>query len=405
MTTRIRRLGVVVSAIALGSALTATTAQAATPAPRLAWVTMQSWLASGHHLARLPIRRLPNRAVHTRHTTGPLDVPDPDLRSECQNQSSASTAVGWVKSRFETCFHQQQNLVLVRTDNGDEVGTIAFDEWILGFTYDGSRRVDFVPSIENLVVSTQPGYDATTWSIDQSFNTSVTSGPPAGLTRPAEESRNDLLGAWNSTPQWTLTYTSDATQVPTAGSILATYSTVGLNVDAAGAAEWNDPVVPYSYVRYDSAGSGGMKAQGTVFTDATVVYSLSLSDPTVQETARHIDDALHHPERTFPSILGKNVPGETLPLHRLTDPTRMSANSDAAKATCLAVWGPYDGTQLNCDEYPFQSSYEGAAAGDNQYSARLIDAADNQAAGRALLATYNTNRILDDDPFHVQITP
>lgn len=91
---------------------------------------------------------------------------------------------------------------------------------------------------------------------------------------------------------------------------------MGLLVDAAGAATWTDPVTRFSNVRFDSAGTGGMKAQGTVFTDARATYSLSLTDPFVPQSARHIDDALHHPERTFPSFLGKNVPSE---LHRDTD--------------------------------------------------------------------------------------
>ncbi|WP_352247673.1 NucA/NucB deoxyribonuclease domain-containing protein [Amycolatopsis nalaikhensis] len=52
------------------------------------------------------------------------------------------------------------------------------------------------------------------------------------------------------------------------------------------------------------------------------------------------------------------------------------------------MWGPYDGNLLNCDEYPFKSTREGAAKGDGNYSARLIDARDNQAAGNWLNSNY-----------------
>jgi hypothetical protein len=406
LTSILRRAGMAALVATVGASLTAVAAPGASaagppPDPQLAWLTAQSWIASGH---------APTASGSTHRLSGspatkalPADIPDPDLRTECAQQATASSATGWIKSRFESCFHQSQSLVLIRTDTGAEVGTLAFDEWILGFTYDGSRRVDFVPSIENIVVSTQPGYDAQTWSINEAFNTSVTSGPAAGLTRPTEEGRNDLLGAWDSTPQWTLTYTSDATQVPSPGSLLSTYSAVELSVSAPGTAGWSDPVSRYSDVRFDSAGTGGMKAQGTVFTDARVTFSLSLSDPTVAQSARHIDDALHHPERTFPSFLGKSIPGESVPLHRLTNKTQQNINNNAAMKTCKDVWGSYNGTLLNCDEFPFKTTYEGAGKGDGNYSARLIDAADNQTSGRQLGIFYNINRILDMDPFYVEV--
>jgi hypothetical protein len=43
--------------------------------------------------------------------------------------------------------------------------------------------------------------------------------------------------------------------------------------------------------------------------------------------------------------------------------------------------------------------------GHGNYSARLIDAKDNQAAGNLLGLFYNSNRILDGDVFDVATTP
>lgn len=119
-------------------------------------------MSDGHQLASLPVAHLGGlhhpagsvRGVVGAGAVTPGDVPDPDLRSQRQQQSSAPAAAGWLKSRFETCFHQRQDLVLVRTDTLAQVGTLGFDEWILAFAYDGSRRVDFVGSIENIDVST-----------------------------------------------------------------------------------------------------------------------------------------------------------------------------------------------------------------------------------------------------------
>lgn len=108
---------------------------------------------------------------------------------------------------------------------------------------------------------------------------------------------------------------------------------------------------------------------------------------------------------TFPSWVGKSTPGEDEPLHRVLDQEIRDDNRAEVRRTCLDIWGDYDGSQLNCDEYPFASTYEGAAFGDDRYSARLIDAADNQEAGRRLGQIFRQNRILDGDSFYVRIIP
>ncbi|MEU9005375.1 NucA/NucB deoxyribonuclease domain-containing protein [Streptomyces sp. NPDC048551] len=132
---------------------------------------------------------------------------------------------------------------------------------------------------------------------------------------------------------------------------------------------------------------------------------MSLKDPAVDQSARHILDAQQLPERTFPSWAGKTVPGSTEPLHRLIDKDKQEKNREKAIATCNDVWGDYKGTTLQCDEYPFASTKEGAAAPGNRFSARLIDGTDNETGGRKLNEMFTLNRILDGDAFYVKITP
>jgi hypothetical protein len=167
----------------------------------------------------------------------------------------------------------------------------------------------------------------------------------------------------------------------------------------------------HSNVRFDYAGIVAGKYRGTVFTEARVELALSLSDEAIKESTMHIRDALENPERTFPSWPGKSVPGAgDEPLHRLIDQDKSSLNRKVAIATCKDVWGEYDGTRLQCDEYPYASTYEGANARDgdaliNRYSARLIDGDDNEAGGRRLNAMYRANRMLDGDAFYIKINP
>ncbi|MEW1660604.1 hypothetical protein [Streptomyces sp. NPDC093707] len=135
-----------------------------------------------------------------------------DLREQCAKHQEAATSQGWLKSRFETCQKRPFDLVLRDTKGIQEIGRLWFDMWVLGFASDGARRVDYVSSIENIRVQTAPGSgaDARNWTVGQYFNhtTGFPSDPSSMVNGPKEESRDELLGAWDKKPQWALTYTS-----------------------------------------------------------------------------------------------------------------------------------------------------------------------------------------------------
>lgn len=332
---------------------------------------------------------------------------EPTLREECQNNADAAkSAKGWWKNRNDRCFHEHHDLVLVRKGTVQKLGRVIFDEWIFVFNSMDKRRVDYVASVEDIwVEQVIGGPEPSTWSIDMQFLSVVQNGPSAGLTRPTTEGRNDLLGAWNERPSWTLTYTSDENLVPDDGKFVTANIRVELSVTAPGAEPWKDQVRRNADVRFDSAGTGSMRVRGTIFSDVRSVFSLSLSDDAVKESARHIDDALHHPERTFPSWLGKNIPGETTPLHREMDTKKQDENNRLAKATCIDVWGSYEGQVMNCDEYPFKATKEGAAYSNGNYSSRLIDKTDNQIAGNLMLQHFGSDRVHNGEAFYVNIRP
>ncbi|MFJ1569960.1 NucA/NucB deoxyribonuclease domain-containing protein, partial [Streptomyces erythrochromogenes] len=181
--------------------------------------------------------------------------------------------------------------------------------------------------------------------------------------------------------------------------------TLDMRVSSPTAVPWTDPVMAYSSVRFDYTGRAAGKHKGTVFTEARVELVMSLKDPSVDQSARHILDAQQLPERTFPSWAGKTVPGSTEPLHRRINKTKQDENRDKSIRECREVWGDYSGTPLECDEYPFASTYEGSTKGDNRFSVRLIDGGDNGRGGLLIQKVYEENRILDGDPFYVKINP
>ncbi|MEU9521756.1 FG-GAP-like repeat-containing protein [Streptomyces sp. NPDC048224] len=337
-----------------------------------------------------------------------------DLRTECSlpaNKGDANTATGWIKSRFESCTHRPYDLELRSTDGKQTIGRLWFDMWVLGFTYDGDRRADYVVSIENITVQTANGEDATKWRIFQQFRDSISasgSDPNPHIKAPKQTDRDGLIGEWETQPQWTLTYTApDMGPLFNQGNQQRVKALVQMSLSVSSPSSrltYQEVDAFHSNIRFDYAGPTAGKHKGTVFTEARITFRPRLDDPEGWENARHIYDALHHPERTFPSLYPKSIPGEKEPLHRQIDSAEVEKNRKAANATCRDVWGDYDGERLNCDEYPFASTYEGANKGDRRYSARLIDADDNQKVGRDLNNQfYTVHRVLDNDAFYVAV--
>ncbi|MEU6384437.1 NucA/NucB deoxyribonuclease domain-containing protein [Streptomyces bauhiniae] len=331
-----------------------------------------------------------------------------DLRTDCAKHAEADSKTGWIKSRFESCVHQPVALTLYNAKR-EVLGHLSFDLWVLGFAYDGSRRVDYVSSIENIVPVSVSGDDPATWVLSQQFSDTVNlgdSGANPVITPPEDTLRSAPLAEWVAVPQWTLTYTSpDSGGYDSANSqIVAGRIILGMTLTSPTAIPWVEPDMAHSDVRFDYAGPVAGKYQGTVFTDARVELRFSLTDPEVDQSARHILDAQQFPERTFPSESGKTVPGADEPLHRLINSAQQEANRSQAIKTCNDVWGDYSGTPLQCDEYPFASTKERGAE-NLRYSARLIDGPDNEAGGRRLNSTYTANRILDGDAFYVIVVP
>jgi hypothetical protein len=80
-------------------------------------------------------------------------------------------------------------------------------------------------------------------------------------------------------------------------------------------------------------------ANGVVFSDFSPTFDLAAlaraanNTAGVQESIQHIDDALHHVERTWPSFVGKAIPGEYKPeLGSEQRPLRRMTGRSAARS-------------------------------------------------------------------------
>ncbi|MFI8242592.1 hypothetical protein ACIF83_36000 [Streptomyces sp. NPDC085866] len=150
---------------------------------------------------------------------------------------------------------------------------------------------------------------------------------------------------------------------------------------------------------------------------ATLVYSTNASAPE-RGVAAHIKKAYTNPGATKPTNHNKKIAGQTPadPLFRLfLDDRRRKANHSTAVSNCRRYFGAgyADHGTKDCDEFPFQSTYQGCAqprfdphAEKNNFSVLPVKARQNQDAGILLGQFYKKNRIIDgmDDGFLIKIT-
>ncbi|MBH1938930.1 hypothetical protein I5Q34_32515 [Streptomyces sp. AV19] len=162
--------------------------------------------------------------------------------------------------------------------------------------------------------------------------------------------------------------------------------------------------------RWDAAQYVTKGGGAAVFNNVVPMYYSTKAGAPERAAAQHVKDALTNPAKTKPDNARKKVPGGSVqdPLHRLFhNKKQRDANRSRAIATCVKYWGkdytkdPRNPTvKRECDEYPFASTYEGAAKkvggkyADN-FSARPIRDSENRAGGLLLSGFMTKNRIID----------
>lgn len=120
--------------------------------------------------------------------------------------------------------------------------------------------------------------------------------------------------------------------------------------------------------------------------DIRPTFEVSLSNPLVDESAQHIQDALNDPSKDVPHVL-------TRLFH---DTARRELNRAISRQYCVDNEGPTP-PNMDCDEFPFASTYQGAAQGNGNFSARYIDYQDNRRVGAILNAFMNAYRVIDSE--------
>jgi len=142
--------------------------------------------------------------------------------------------------------------------------------------------------------------------------------------------------------------------------------------------------------RCDSVAVKG--TSGCVFSDVIAEYVLHKTGQNVDAVAAHIQTA----QRTKPHHFG--LKGHS-PLTRSTSATVQNANRRRA---CRGVHPPKG---MQCDEYPFAATNQGAAFFPADNSTFLVPSAQNQAEGARRVNMYRTERVINGDKYWVIILP
>ncbi|MGI5138533.1 NucA/NucB deoxyribonuclease domain-containing protein [Streptomyces sp. CA-106110] len=365
-------------------------------------------------------------AVPTEDTLAAAAGPVVSLPEPSHSMTPAECVLGlgtskfYVKSRFAVCSGTQMNQVWLV--NGEPVGTSSFDVLAIGTIPKNSRTVTVTYYFTDFTAAgTNDAPDmgiTTNGKIAQSWPASVkyTQG---GVAMPATRTWAQLLES-GSFKHMVSAAAGQGSAGARTDSEFAAYQP---SVEIKAPPGWvvTNPGAHNFFMlppRWDKAAYLPSKTTGAAAFSIlpTLQYSTAAKAPE-RGVALHIQKAFTKPFSTVPPTTRKDFPGQTAdaPLTRLYwDSARRKDNYNVSVYNCKKYFGA-GYTQNNtkeCDEYPFQSTYEGAARwkhdhlGErNNFSVMPVKKAENGAAGILLAQFYDNNRILDgpDDGFLVRI--
>ncbi|WP_244120261.1 NucA/NucB deoxyribonuclease domain-containing protein [Burkholderia gladioli] len=310
-------------------------------------------------------------------------------------------------SRGSHCFVSDEQEYVVKNDQNAEIGRVGF----LAYTYSDNPL------------------NQLSWTLKFRFRARVISGNPSGvMIKPVVECGSACTVAPNAGVTLMvggLSAEENVTLTPNLGDNNPLRFTPSIEIRAVKTGESfdNGPSLAFyggvtnvSQIRCD-VGLAKAGTQGCVYERApAVLRTITLGNPDVDESARHILEAQQEglPGRFVSRGDGTIFADSSAsPLTRLRDASLRASNRAASKAQCVAKFGAVTGqctftgdpdevpSDCDCDEYPFAATNEGAAFGN--VSVKRIDASDNRRAGAFLGNFYLNQRVLDGDPFFVEV--
>jgi hypothetical protein len=169
-----------------------------------------------------------------------------------------------------------------------------------------------------------------------------------------------------------------------------------------------------------------------VFGSANRIFTLSLSDTNITGAAFHNFKALSFPNATVPqrldddgNALPKKIPGDYGPGSEPEDKTDFLQRGTASPSKDAEAWADANRAKIitpcrherirleaegvvvknamECDEFPYASTKQGAKEADGNFSIMYVRTSHNKLHGRYLSAFYSRYRVGTDNKFWVRI--
>ncbi|MFE3121364.1 NucA/NucB deoxyribonuclease domain-containing protein [Streptomyces niveus] len=338
---------------------------------------------------------------------------------ECRDGLGTENRV-YVKSRFAVC--SGASFTQIWSRNGQPAGSSFFNLRVVGTIPLNSRTITYTYHYTDLGTVGTTGAAAmgiTTAATIPFISPSTAKTTQGGTVMPSTRTFAQLAASG----KFAQTQTAAAGQGSngTTDTVFGVYQpSVKIKPPAGYTLTGNLEGSPFMFApRWDKAPYlNSFATGGAVFSMITPMLYSKAADAPERAVALHIEKAFKTPGLTQPPSSTKKVPGQTTdaPLTRLyQDRKRRDDNRAQAVNACRRHFGPdYTAGGKDCDEYPFATTYEGAAGSlydpeqlrDN-YSVMALDSTQNQAAGTLLGQFLTKSRLIDgpDDGFLVQIVP
>ncbi|BCM71202.1 hypothetical protein EASAB2608_06536 [Streptomyces sp. EAS-AB2608] len=339
--------------------------------------------------------------------------------AECIKQ--LGTKQFYVKSRFAVCSGRQFEQVWIV--NGRPVGTSHFDVVVIGTFPKDSRTM----------TATYHYFDFTAAGNNDARKMGITTNASIPKTWP---SRIRITKGGDSLPKTRLwqdlldgrtikqTIKAPSGQSGTLGKTKLLVAIYQPNIKLKAPSGWASDgftggdifLLPPRWDEADYLPAATRGGGGAFSVLTSLTYSTAERAPE-RGVAAHIKKAFTKPGQTQPPFSRKKVPGQNpdAPLTRLYhDTTRRKKNRSRAVYNCTKYFGENysQGGKKECDEYPFATTYEGAAGSDydsrqdpKNFSVMPVAKTENGAAGTLLGQYYKLNRVVDgpDDGFMVKV--
>lgn len=334
----------------------------------------------------------------------------------------------WFKNRFNICRTTEvelANYIPLSGGGRKEIGSSFFLETLIGIAQDKKGEIKFGLSVKYLRGEGQEFMDRRLSVLlecgnDDQERTSTCDYPSAPVDRTLAEWR-----AGGGEPIW-WTATMATTKVPTTTDedkkwqnelrgyfwfdLFRSYANPTLPPPDTSS-------TPKGRFRCDSA-TYATRGSHCVFTGVTPTMVFDLNSPTYSESSQLIKDAQEDITKTAPGdnpalkVPGKFKESTLSYLYSGYDVEKKKEGSRRkVRRACVDEWGSKytvkDGVKMQCDEYPFASTYQNAALVDERkgftFGVRRITASHNGAGGNLIGDWYGREHMLDGDPFYVVV--